>query len=268
MDKSKSHESTTNYGKIYVDSDEQSNENTNENMLMSWLLKKTNWTNHRCNEIVHVLPNDDNLQIQDLSEYGLRIDEIQEITTLLQREQVIIHIKQITRENTKQEQRRAINNLLLEIVYEARDVDIDSFNSWSQPFEENDIAEKIDLKAKRLKGNIPSLIGYIPNLTYLDLSNNKLRGEIPSSLGNLTHLAHLTFHVNLLSGDIPLTIGNLTNLTYLNLSYNQLRGEIPSSLGNLTNINHIFLDNNQLSGEIPSSLGNLTNINHIFPITN
>ena len=248
---------------------ESQSQDTNENVLMFWLLNKTNWTNHRCNEIVQGLSKVDNLQIQDLSAHGLQIDEIQEITTLLQREQAVIHIKQITQESTNEEQRMAINNLFLEIVDEADGGIIDSFHSWSSVYTQIQLPEgyttleQIYIYSRGLTGNIPSLFGYIPNLIRLAIFRNQLSGVIPSTIGNLTNLTFLNLYNNQLTGEIPSSLGNLTNLTDLYLSYNQLSGEIPSSLGNLTNLTQLYLSNNQLSGEIPSSLGNLINLTYL-----
>ena len=133
----------------------------------------------------------------------------------------------------------------------------------------------------QLKGNIPSDIGSLSELSELDLSYNCLDGEIPSEIGNLKKLTVLNLSHNrdvvrcapvndtlliggLISlvgsvrgdfkgfyGPIPSELGGLPNLTELNLSHNLLEGEIPDSLGGLTNLRSLFLnDNSRLTGNI------------------
>ena len=118
----------------------------------------------------------------------------------------------------------------------------------------------LGLYNNELSGEIPSALGNLTNLTSLSLSGNRLSGEIPSALGDLTNLTTLGLWGNELSGAIPSALGNLTNLTTLNLSINELSGAIPPALGNLTNLTWLDMSENELSGAIPSALGNLTNL--------
>ena len=141
---------------------------------------------------------------------------------------------------------------------------------------------QLDLRANRLRGQIPAELGDLSNLYRLhlydnqlsgplpselvDLSNlkglilskNQLTGPVPSELGDLSKLNSLSLGDNQLSGEIPQDLGRLLRLDYLNLRGNQLSGEIPSELGDLSRLERLDLDGNQLSGQIPSVLGDLS----------
>ena len=115
----------------------------------------------------------------------------------------------------------------------------------------------LELNSNGLKGEIPSELGKLGNLTHLYLSGNQLSGEIPSELGKLDFLSYLHLGRNQLSGEIPSEMGSIRDLTALNLSSNRLSGEIPPELGNLRRLSYLYLNDNRLTGEIPSRLGRL-----------
>ncbi len=91
----------------------------------------------------------------------------------------------------------------------------------------------------------------------------ELRGQIPSELGNLTNLTGLNLGHNQLTGQIPFHLGNLGNLTGLFLSNNKLTGQIPSQLGGLKNLTALWLSDNELIGQIPSTFNQLTSLRRL-----
>ena len=115
----------------------------------------------------------------------------------------------------------------------------------------------LELNSNGLKGEIPSELGKLDNMTHLYLGGNQLSGEIPSELGKLDFLSYLSLSRNQLSGEIPSEMGSIRDLIALNLSNNRLSGEIPPELGKLRRLAYLYLNDNQLTGEIPSGLGRL-----------
>ena len=264
MNEFKCQELITKYG------DDESTEDTQEAVLMDWLLNKTTWTIHRCIEIVQVLLKNDKIKVEDLSQHGVKFVEICEMRRLLEIEQVVFASKYISREDTQDREERhiAIRNLLTEIVNEGKDNNVYYHNDWSEIYThldrmDNSVVKQIILSRCFLEGNIPSLIGYIPAIRHINLSINNLSGTIPLTIGNLTDLRILNLSGNQLSGDIPSILGNMTSLTFINLSGNKLSGYIPSTLGNLMNLRYLILSNNELLGCIPSTLGNLMNLRYL-----
>lgn len=79
-----------------------------------------------------------------------------------------------------------------------------------------------------LKGNIPTTLGALTNLTLLSLKANNITSSLPTSLGLLTKLTRLELEGNRLIGNIITELGRLTNLTYFQISANQLNGRIPT----------------------------------------
>ena len=120
----------------------------------------------------------------------------------------------------------------------------------------------------KLRGQIPSELGSLSNLTRLDLGNNQLSGPLPSELRQLTNLTNLRLSNNQLSGEIPVWIGSLSNLRWLSLGGNSWSDSIPSELGNLSNLESLELRRIQLSGPIPAWLANLTNLKYLYLYTN
>ena len=122
----------------------------------------------------------------------------------------------------------------------------------------------LDLGENRLRGTIPSTLGFLGGLKFLDLSENELSGPIPPALGNIATLEKLDLAHNELSGVIPLELGGLINLESLSLWDNRLRGEIPAALGDLTNLTMLDLADNRLTGTVPLQLGKLTNLDELY----
>ena len=122
----------------------------------------------------------------------------------------------------------------------------------------------LDLGENRLRGTIPSTLGFLDGLKFLDLSENELSGPIPPALGNIATLEQLDLAHNELSGVIPLELGGLINLESLSLWDNRLRGEIPAELGDLTNLTMLDLADNRLTGTVPLQLGKLTNLDELY----
>ena len=118
----------------------------------------------------------------------------------------------------------------------------------------------LNLEGNHLRGQIPSELGSLSNLTWLNLARNQLTGAIPAELGNLSNLTWLRLWDNHLTGEIPAELGGLSHLSTLTLSYNQLSGEIPAELGNLSKLRRMRLNDNRLSGEIPAELGSLSEL--------
>lgn len=82
----------------------------------------------------------------------------------------------------------------------------------------------------------------------LSLNNNNLKGNIPSAIGNLIELSYLNLFQNHIIGVIPRAIGNLTLLNTINLNQNKLSGNIPYELGDLRYLFSLNVANNNLSG--------------------
>ena len=107
-----------------------------------------------------------------------------------------------------------------------------------------------------LKGDIPSEIGNLTNLTILDLAYNQV-SSLPPEIGNLTQLTKLHLSNNQLSS-LPSEIENLTKLTSLSLSNNPL-SSLPSEIFEFTNLIALDYRNNKLSS-LPPDIFNLTDL--------
>ena len=116
------------------------------------------------------------------------------------------------------------------------------------------------LARNALTGEIPAALADLRNLTHLSLSANDLRGEVPPGLGSLPRLVSLSLFANRLTGEIPAALGRLTALAELDLSRNALAGEIPAALGNLRNLASLSLSHNALTGVVPPELAQLRNL--------
>ncbi|KAK2359403.1 putative leucine-rich repeat receptor protein kinase [Trifolium repens] len=123
--------------------------------------------------------------------------------------------------------------------------------------------ESLIVLGNRLRGTIPSELGFLTNITTLSLSHNRLEGTIPRSLRNLTKLTHLDLFHNFLIGEVPSWLCNLTQLRHLDISFNNIQGFIPSEFRLLKNIIAIYLSHNKIIGEIPFSLRNLTQLEYL-----
>lgn len=112
----------------------------------------------------------------------------------------------------------------------------------------------------KLYGEIPSSLGFVPNLRVLSLSQNSLNGSIPKEIGDLAFLEQLDLSYNNLIGQIPNEIKGLKSLTILDLSWNKLEGNLPHTIGELQLLQKVDLSSNKLIGKLPSNLGNLTRL--------
>ena len=89
---------------------------------------------------------------------------------------------------------------------------------------------EIRLHGNNLQGELPSLLGALPQLSILDVSQNAIGGRLPAALGALGELRELDFGANRLTGWIPAAMGALSKLSLLDLHSNLLQGEIPPGL--------------------------------------
>lgn len=87
------------------------------------------------------------------------------------------------------------------------------------------------------------------------LSRQKLKGQIPTELNNMGELTELWLDSNSLSGTLP-DMRNLINLRIVHLENNKLSGSLPSYLGGLSNLQELYIQNNSFTGEIPQELLN------------
>ncbi|KAL2925493.1 Receptor-like protein kinase HSL1, partial [Bienertia sinuspersici] len=119
----------------------------------------------------------------------------------------------------------------------------------------------INLNSKDIKGEIPSSICDLNNLTSLDLGNNYITGNFPTFLYNCTKLQSLVLYSNLFVGKLPNDINKLSSdLQYFDVSANNFTGDIPSSLAELKELTFLHLDSNLFNGTFPSELGTLENL--------
>ncbi|KAL5166515.1 Receptor-like protein 1 [Glycine soja] len=89
----------------------------------------------------------------------------------------------------------------------------------------------------------------------IDLSHNKLKGNIPSELGYLTKIRALNLSHNDLTGQIPVTFSLLAQIESLDLSFNMLNSQIPPQLSMLTSLEVFSVAHNNLSGPTPDFKG-------------
>ena len=110
--------------------------------------------------------------------------------------------------------------------------------------------------------HIPKTIEALKNLQVIDLKDKKLIGDLPNELGNLTELTKLSIFGNSFSGGIPKSIVDLTNLTFLALDDNDLTGTVPLGLEKLPKLKQVYLNKNKLVGNLPHfDLGPFSNFN-------
>ncbi|KAK3439451.1 hypothetical protein EUGRSUZ_C04312 [Eucalyptus grandis] len=124
----------------------------------------------------------------------------------------------------------------------------------------------LDVSANIIDRELPSQIGFIfRNLIGFNMSNNHLKGEIPSSMGTMNQLSSLDLSNNGFIGEIQETpTKNCTAISILKLLDNILQGQMlprNSSLENLRILdlasNLLDVSNNSLSGTLPHWIGDL-----------
>ncbi|GKV14672.1 hypothetical protein SLEP1_g25505 [Rubroshorea leprosula] len=80
-----------------------------------------------------------------------------------------------------------------------------------------------------------------------------VKGQIPSELNNMEELTELWLDGNFFSGQLP-DMSNMINLRIVHLENNKLSGPLPSALGSLPNLQELYIQNNSFTGEIPPAL--------------
>ncbi|KAK3430973.1 hypothetical protein EUGRSUZ_E02192, partial [Eucalyptus grandis] len=146
----------------------------------------------------------------------------------------------------------------------------------------------LNLSSSNFKGQIPSQVLKLTNLTSLDLSNNyglELRNPSMETLVQIfTKLEHLDLRLLNVSALVPDAVANLSSLTSLVLQNCNLRGTLPTTIFELPRLQLLDLSGNpelsghlpefhlgspikslslpwtNFSGNIPSSIGNLTQL--------
>ncbi|KAG8498599.1 hypothetical protein CXB51_005185 [Gossypium anomalum] len=91
------------------------------------------------------------------------------------------------------------------------------------------------------------------NLMNSALSGRNLKGQIPSEINHMEELTELWLDFNSLTGPLP-DMSNLINLEIVHLENNKLTGSLPLYLGRLPNLQALYIQNNSFSGEIPAAL--------------
>ncbi len=120
---------------------------------------------------------------------------------------------------------------------------------------------EITLKAKGLRGSLPSEIGMLSSLYQFHLDRNSITGTIPSEIGMLSSLQWFGLSWNLITGTIPSEIGMLSSLISIGLDNNSIAGTIPSELRMLSSLKWLDLRWNSITGKIPSEIGMLSSLN-------
>lgn len=130
----------------------------------------------------------------------------------------------------------------------------------------NDVGKIVDLKFPEgyLSDTIPSELQYLTDLEVVDFGNNpSVKGEFPSFVQKLSNLSYLGLQYCSLQGKLPEWIGSMTLLKTLVLSNNQFTGAIPNSIGFLSDLEYLYLDDNTLHGAF-ETFGSLTNLKHLI----
>ncbi|XP_021667471.2 probable LRR receptor-like serine/threonine-protein kinase At1g67720 isoform X2 [Hevea brasiliensis] len=92
-----------------------------------------------------------------------------------------------------------------------------------------------------------------PRITKIALSGENLKGEIPSEINNMEELTELWLDGNFLTGTLP-DMSHLVNLKIVHLENNKLSGSLPKYLGGLPTLRELYIQNNSFSGEVPPAL--------------
>ena len=89
------------------------------------------------------------------------------------------------------------------------------------------------LRERGLDGNVPAMLGLLPELRVLDLGGNRLQGAIPPELSRSRALRELRLDGNRLTGTVPPELAALAGLETLRLAGNALDGCLPPALAAL-----------------------------------
>ncbi|XP_021655013.2 probable LRR receptor-like serine/threonine-protein kinase At1g67720 isoform X3 [Hevea brasiliensis] len=92
-----------------------------------------------------------------------------------------------------------------------------------------------------------------PRITKIALSGKNLKGEIPSEINNMEELTELWLDGNSLTGPLP-DISHLVKLKIVHLENNKLSGSLPKYLVSLPTLRELYIQNNSFSGKIPQAL--------------
>jgi hypothetical protein len=111
------------------------------------------------------------------------------------------------------------------------------------------------LANQNLTGTIPPEIGLLANLKMLELTENHVRGNIPTTVGSLEELSSLFLESNELTGTLPTELGPLPHLAEVLIGDNQLSGPIPSEFGRLSELQTLDVVRNRLTGTLPTEIG-------------
>nr|BAF98595.1 CM0545.400.nc [Lotus japonicus] len=128
-------------------------------------------------------------------------------------------------------------------------------SNWSNPL------RYLDLSINNLRGQIPSSLFHLTQLSYLSLSGNKLVGPIPSKTAGLSKLNSLSLASNMLNGTIPHWCYSLPSLLLLDLGDNQLTGSISEFSTYSLEVLHLY--NNQIQGKFPESIFEFENLTEL-----
>ncbi|CAO2816764.1 unnamed protein product [Amaranthus hypochondriacus] len=123
------------------------------------------------------------------------------------------------------------------------------------------IVTGISLNSQNIRGEIPSSVCDLKNLTLLDVGNNNIPGKFPTILYKCTKLQTLVLSSNYFTGILPIDINKLSpKLQHLNISGNRLTGRIPSSIGNFEKLIGFYGSSNLFLGELPIELTALSSL--------
>lgn len=114
--------------------------------------------------------------------------------------------------------------------------------NWYGVRVENGHVTGIWLNYNNPRGQIPSQIGDLSELSILHLSVNYLKGPLPNEIGNLTKLVQFWIYNNLLTGHIPESLIALTNIQLeygLDFDWNYLN--VPPNYPDTSNPFHLYL---------------------------
>jgi hypothetical protein len=159
-------------------------------------------------------------------------------------------------------------------------------NEWYGISSQDGKVRVIHLQLNNLKGELPSSIGDLKNLTQLKLRNNQIYGNIPKEIGGMEMLQELSVDKNQLTGSIPDEMGRCSGLEILNLLENQLTalsdslvrcsqlkelyaGEneltrFPQWIGELSELEVLWMHENEIDDTLPSGLSNLSKMKHLL----